>query len=452
MYLTINIIIFVLILLLLGKVYKLNNKWSLAKKVITGLIAGILFGSALHLFYGAHTPILNESIKWFDIVGRGYVSLLQMVVMPLIFISILCSVTKLNNASSLGKISALTISTLLIMTMIAAIIGIGITLLFHLTSEGLTQGVNELKRLDVLNNQHLAKISANNIPDMLVSFIPTNIFLDLTGARSTSIIAVVIFAAFLGVAALQLFKEDEHKEKAQKLVCMLDLLQAWTIRLVRVVMKLTPYGVFALMTKMVASSNLDEILKLGQFVIASYIAIGLMFVVHSIFVMFVGINPIKFFQKTSSVLAFAFTSRSSAATIPLSIETQHKQFGVPNSIASFAASFGATIGQNGCAGIYPAMLATMVAPTMGIHIDLSWIAILVVVVTFSSIGVAGVGGGATFAALIVLPIMGLPIELIALLISVEPLIDMGRTALNVSGAITAGITTSRLLHDVDDRD
>ncbi|GAB1440922.1 hypothetical protein MASR2M36_37070 [Providencia sp.] len=162
------------------------------------------------------------------------------------------------------------------------------------------------------------------------------------------------------------------------------------------------------------------------------------------------LNPIKFFKKAGPVLTFAFTSRSSAASIPLNIETQTRRFGIPESIASFSASFGATIGQNGCAGIYPAMLAVMVAPTMGINpFDPLWIATLVGIVTVSSAGVAGVGGGATFAALIVLPAMGLPVTLVALLISVEPLIDMGRTALNVSGSMTAGTVTSQLMGETD---
>jgi L-cystine uptake protein TcyP (sodium:dicarboxylate symporter family) len=150
------------------------------------------------------------------------------------------------------------------------------------------------------------------------------------------------------------------------------------------------------------------------------------------------------------VLTFAFTSRSSAATIPLSIEAQTLRLGVPQAIASFAASFGATIGQNGCAGLYPAMLAVMVAPTVGINpLDPLWIATLVGIVTLSSAGVAGVGGGATFAALIVLPAMGLPVTLVALLISVEPLIDMGRTALNVSGSMAAGTITSQVMGQTD---
>ncbi|MEQ4563197.1 MAG: cation:dicarboxylase symporter family transporter, partial [Acinetobacter sp.] len=191
--------------------------------------------------------------------------------------------------------------------------------------------------------------------------------------------------------------------------------------------------------------------------IASYLGLGIMFVVHAILLLFVGVSPAKFFKKVAPVLTFAFTSRSSAASIPLNIEAQTRRLGVPESIASFSASFGATIGQNGCAGLYPAMLAVMVAPTVGINtLDPVWIATLVGIVTLSSIGVAGVGGGATFAALIVLPAMGLPVTLVALLVSIEPLIDMGRTALNVNGSMTAGMVTSQILKqtdkDVFDRD
>ncbi|MGI9258915.1 MAG: cation:dicarboxylate symporter family transporter, partial [Gammaproteobacteria bacterium] len=146
------------------------------------------------------------------------------------------------------------------------------------------------------------------------------------------------------------------------------------------------------------------------------------------------------------VLTFAFTSRSSAATIPLNVETQVEELKVPVPVANLAATFGATIGQNGCAGIYPAMLAVMVAPTMGVNpLDPIFIATLVGIVAISSFGVAGVGGGATFAALIVLPAMGFPVVLVALLISIEPLIDMARTALNVSGSMTAGLMTSKFL-------
>lgn len=306
----------------------------------------------------------------------------------------------------------------------------------------------ETARLNAIQSNYVGKVADLSVPQLILSFVPKNPFADLTGANPTSIISIVIFSAFLGVAALKLLKEDV--EKGQRVLTAIDTLQGWVMKLVRLVMQLTPYGVLALMTKVVAGSNLQDIIKLGGFVVASYIALGIMFIVHGLLLAINGVSPLKYFRKVWPVITFAFTSRSSAASIPLNVEAQTRRLGVPESIASFSASFGATIGQNGCAGIYPAMLAVMVAPTVGINpLDPMWIATLVGIVTVSSAGVAGVGGGATFAALIVLPAMGLPVTLVALLISVEPLIDMGRTALNVNGSMTAGTLTSQWLRQTD---
>lgn len=440
--LILNIVAFVLLLALLSRFGR--NSWSLSKKVLIGLVIGVLFGLVLQLIYGENSATLKTSINWFNIVGNGYVQLLQMIVMPLVFVSILSAVARLHNASSLGKISVLTIGVLLFTTAISALVGVFVTGLFGLSAEGLVQGVQETARLSAIQSNYVGKVSDLSVPQLLLSFIPKNPFADLTGANPTSIISVVIFAAFLGVAALQLLKDDEVK--GQRVLVAIDTLQSWVMKLVRLIMKLTPYGVLALMTKVVAGSNLQDIIKLGSFVVASYLGLAMMFAVHALLLSVNGINPMRFFRKVWPVITFAFTSRSSAASIPLSVETQTRRLGVPESIASFAASFGATIGQNGCAGLYPTMLAVMVAPTVGINpFDPLWIATLVGIVTLSSAGVAGVGGGATFAALIVLPAMGLPVTLVALLISIEPLIDMGRTALNVNGSMTAGSLTSRWL-------
>ncbi|MCL9649650.1 L-cystine transporter [Pantoea agglomerans] len=446
--LTLNIVAFVVLLVLLSRFSRQN--WSLSKKVLTGLVIGVLFGLVLQLIYGENSAVVKESISWFNIVGNGYVQLLQMVVMPLVFVSILSAVARLHNASSLGKISVLTIGVLLFTTAISALVGVFVTGLFGLSAEGLVQGVQETARLSAIQSNYVGKVADLTVPQLVLSFIPKNPFADLTGASPTSIISVVIFAAFLGVAALQLLKDDEVK--GQRVLVAIDTLQSWVMKLVRLVMKLTPYGVLALMTKVVAGSNLQDIIKLGSFVVASYLGLAIMFGVHALLLSVNGINPMRFFRKVWPVITFAFTSRSSAASIPLSVETQTRRLGVPESIASFAASFGATIGQNGCAGLYPTMLAVMVAPTVGINpFEPLWIATLVGIVTLSSAGVAGVGGGATFAALIVLPAMGLPVTLVALLISIEPLIDMGRTALNVNGSMTAGSLTSRWLGMTDKR-
>lgn len=448
MLLFLNVSIFSILLLGLIYIHFHYKTWTLSRKVFIALVAGLLFGIILQIIYSANNPaIISQSVEWFNIVGNGYVKLLQMIVMPLIFVSILSAVAKLHDAASLGKISSFVISMLLLTTLIAAIVAIIVSLSFNLSANELTSGIQEQARAIKLQEIKSNTLDNLSVPAMLLSFLPSNPFQDLAGLRSTSIMGVVIFAIFLGIAALKLLKDNQ--EQGATLLSGIIILQQWIMKLVRMVIQLTPYGVFALMVKMSATSDAKSMLSLGLFIIASYIAILIMFIIHGVLVMLVGESFIGYFKKITTIMAFAFTSRSSAAAIPLNIQTQETRFGVPNSIASFSASFGAIIGQNGCAGIYPAMLAMMIAPTIGIDLNLQFLITLVFVVTISSIGVAGVGGGATYAALIVLPIMGLPIELVALLISIEPIIDMGRTALNVSGTMTSGIVTAHLLKQIN---
>ncbi|MFO1164668.1 MAG: L-cystine transporter [Paracoccus sp. (in: a-proteobacteria)] len=442
----INLILFAV---LLYGVFRLQGQnLSLSVRVLIALVLGTLFGIALQLIYGHDSTVVQTTINWTNIVGNGYVQLLQMIVMPLVFVAILNAVSKLHDASALGKISVLVLGTLLLTTAIAAAVGVVMSLSFGLTAEGLVQGAAETARLTTLESTYAPRVADLTVPQLILSFIPKNPFAELTGANPTSIIAVVVFAALLGVAAIRLVRRDA--EKGGQLLSLIDLMQSWITQLVRLIMALTPYGVLALMTKVAATSNAADIVNLGKFVIASYVGLAIMFGVHAILLAMTGVNPLTFFRKALPALSFAFSSRSSAATIPLNVETQTRRLGVPSTIASFSASFGATIGQNGCAGLYPAMLAVMVAPTVGINpLDPTWLLTLVAIVTLSSAGVAGVGGGATMAALIVLPAMGLPVTLVALLISIEPLIDMGRTALNVSGSMTAGTVTSQLLGQTD---
>ncbi|EKO3518080.1 L-cystine transporter [Vibrio fluvialis] len=425
-----------------------KKAYTLSRLVLLGLVLGSAFGLALQLIFGEGSSVIKETLSWVAIVGNGYVGLLKMVIMPLVLVSMISAVVKLDKNGSLGKISGLTIFILLFTTAIAALIGILITQAFGLTAAGLTEGARETARIAVLESR-ASTVADLTIPQMLLSFIPTNPFADLTGARSTSIIAVVIFGVLVGIAARKVMIEKEQLEAPIR--TFVEAIQSIVMRLVKMIMALTPYGIAALMAKVVATSSAADILNLLGFIVASYIAIALMFVVHGVLVSFVGVNPKTYFQKVWPVLTFAFTSRSSAATIPLNVEAQITKLNVSPAIANLSASFGATIGQNGCAGIYPAMLAVMVAPTMGVNpLDIQFILSLIAIITISSFGIAGVGGGATFAALIVLPAMGLPVTIAALLISIEPLIDMARTALNVSGAMTAGTITSRLLNETAD--
>jgi L-cystine uptake protein TcyP (sodium:dicarboxylate symporter family) len=431
-----------------GLLYVLQQRHvSFTKRVFTGLGLGIVLGAAIQALYGTGAPIIAQTNDYLDIVGTGYVKLLQMIVMPLIMVSIIQAILKLRDASSLGKISALTIGTLMVTTAVAAAIGILMAKVYGLSAVGLTSNAAELARGQYL----LGKLSTAqdvSLPTMILSFIPENPFLDMTGARKTSTIAVVLFSIFIGVSATGI--AGKKPEVFQKFSEFIHVAHVIVMRMVTLVLRLTPFGVFALITQVLARSSAQDILHLIDFVLASYSALILMFGVHLILIAAIGLNPLRYVKKIFPVLAFAFTSRTSAGAIPMSVQTQTARLGTPEGIANFAASFGSMMGQNGCAGIYPAMLAVMIAPTVGVDPFTSHFLLqLIGVVTIGSIGVAGVGGGATFAALIVLSALNLPVALVGLLISVEPLIDMGRTALNVSGSIAAGTFTSRMLGQTD---
>ncbi|MFV0559414.1 MAG: L-cystine transporter [Enterococcus sp.] len=439
------VLVFAALLYVFYRMQKRHAKFS--TRVFTALGVGIVFGGILQLIFGNDGDVITQSMQWIGVVGNGYVAFLQMLIMPLVFVSIVGAFTKMKVSEKLGKISATVLATLLGTTAIAALIGIGTTMLFGLQGAKFTEGAAETARIaDITQSQQ--SIQGATIPDQLLSFIPKNVFADLAGTRSTSTIAVVIFAAFVGVAYLGV-KRKSPKE-AEFFSNLIDSLYKIVMRIVTLVLRLTPYGVLALMTNVMATSDFVAIFNLGKFVLASYVALIAVLIVHSIILMSVKVSPIQYFKKALPVLSFAFTSRSSAGALPLNIETQTNALGVDDATANFSASFGISIGQNGCAGVYPAMLATIVAPAAGIDVfSIQFVLMLVAIVTISSFGVAGVGGGATFASLIVLGAMNLPVAIVGLVISVEPLIDMARTATNVSGSMVAGVVTSARIHELD---
>lgn len=438
-----NIVVLVALLVVLYALKKKHVKFS--NRVFIGLALGVVLGTALQFIYGIDSESLAETMPWYNIVGTGYVKLLQMIAMPLIFISILAAFTKITAGKNIGKAAALILAVLIGTTAISAAVGITSSIIFDLDASEIVQGQAETARGEALVER---SAEVTTLPDQILSMFPANPFSDLTGARSTSTIGVVIFAALLGIAYLKLRRKEE--EQAATVQKGIDAIYGLIMGVVRMVLQLTPYGVLAIMARTIATSDFQAIADLGKFVLASYAALIAMFVIHLIIIALTGLSPLQYVKKTGEVLLFAFTSRSSAGALPLNIATQTKRLGIPEGVANFAGSFGLSIGQNGCAGIYPAMLAFMIAPSVGIDpLSPSFIATLIFITAISSFGVAGVGGGATFAAIIVLSAMDLPIILAGILISVEPLIDMGRTALNVSGSMLSGIVSSRATKELD---
>lgn len=435
----INIIVLVIFIVILHMMARKHI--SFAKRVFTALGIGIVFGVLLHLVYGTHSNVITSTSDWFNIVGQGYVALLQMIVMPLIFISIVAAFTKIQIGEKFAKIGSLIFIFLIGTVTIAAIVGVVYALMFGLDASTINLGNAEQARGSEIAKQ-AKDLTAHTLPQQILELLPKNPFLDFTGQRATSTIAVVIFASFIGFAYLRVArKQPDHGELLKRAI---DAIYSLVMAIVTFVLRLTPYGVLAIMANTLSTSDFGAIWTLGKFLIASYAALITMYIIHLIILSLLGISPIRYIKKTLEVLIFAFTSRSSAGTLPLNVQTQTRRLGVPEGIANFAATFGLSIGQNGCAGIYPAMLAIMVAPVANVEIDLQFIVTLIAVVIISSFGVAGVGGGATFASILVLSTLNLPVALAGVLISVEPLIDMGRTALNVNDSMLAGTGTAKL--------
>lgn len=435
----INIIVLVIFIIILHMMARKHI--SFAKRVFTALGIGIVFGVLLHLVYGTHSNVITSTSDWFNIVGQGYVALLQMIVMPLIFISIVAAFTKTQIGEKFAKIGSLIFIFLIGTVTIAAIVGVVYALVFGLDASTINLGNAEQARRSEIAKQ-AKDLTAHTLPQQILELLPKNPFLDFTGQRATSTIAVVIFASFIGFAYLRVArKQPDHGELLKRAI---DAIYSLVMAIVTFVLRLTPYGVLAIMANTLSTSDFGAIWTLGKFLIASYAALITMYIIHLIILSLLGISPIRYVKKTLEVLIFAFTSRSSAGALPLNVQTQTRRLGVPEGIANFAATFGLSIGQNGCAGIYPAMLAIMVAPVANVEIDLQFIVTLIAVVIISSFGVAGVGGGATFASILVLSTLNLPVALAGVLISVEPLIDMGRTALNVNDSMLAGTGTAKL--------
>lgn len=435
----INIIVLVIFIVILHMMARKHI--SFAKRVFTALGIGIVFGVLLHLIYCTHSNVITSTSDWFNIVGQGYVALLQMIVMPLIFISIVAAFTKIQIGEKFAKIGSLIFIFLIGTVTIAAIVGVVYALVFGLDASTINLGNAEQARGSEIAKQ-AKDLTAHTLPQQILELLPKNPFLDFTGQRATSTIAVVIFASFIGFAYLRVArKQPDHGELLKRAI---DAIYSLVMAIVTFVLRLTPYGVLAIMANTLSTSDFGAIWTLGKFLIASYAALITMYIIHLIILSLLGISPIRYVKKTLEVLIFAFTSRSSAGALPLNVQTQTRRLGVPEGIANFAATFGLSIGQNGCAGIYPAMLAIMVAPVANVEIDLQFIVTLIAVVIISSFGVAGVGGGATFASILVLSTLNLPVALAGVLISVEPLIDMGRTALNVNDSMLAGTGTAKL--------
>lgn len=401
-------------LLLVLLYYLAKKKVSFGNRVMLAMLLGVVLGA-----------IFGPDAESVGVIGQIYVSLIKMVVMPLVMLSIVSSVTKLSDPGQLKKIGMKTVSLFLATTTIAATIGLGVALVMDPGA-----GIQFTKD---------ASFEAREIPafkDVLLDLVPSNPINEMAEGK---VVPVIIFTTFVAVA---LAVEGARKPEVIKPVK--DFINGAMIimfRVVKMVIKLTPYGVFGLMTAVAAKYGLAALLPLGKVIIAVYVACILhMVLTYGGLLAFVArVNPFRFFKKIYPVMVVAFTTRSSYATLPVNLEVIKKRVKVSDKIASFVAPLGATINMNGCGGLYPAIVAIFVARVFGIELGIMDYILLIATATVASVGVAGVPGPASISTTVVLTTMGLPLEGMAIVLGVDAIIDMARTTVNATGTTVSSL-------------
>lgn len=388
-------------------------------------------------------------MTFMSIVSGIYINLLKLIVIPLIFISIATAIINARGNANLGKKVSKVIGVLLITVGIAAAVGVFTSLILQIDGQSLVQGyqnASDVTERAASLTEKSSSLGSMSIADLILATVPSD-FSFFVGAGDTAALSTVLFGMFLGYSFLQVDKR--YPEKVALFSDILNTTKEVILSMVREILKLTPFAIVALMASFMATTDFLGMSQLLLFVIGTYVAIIIMYIIHLLILTMFKLNPVKFAKKTYPVLLFGFGSRSSMAALTLNTQTQKDELGVDAMSADLSATFGVTIGQNGCAGIYPAMVAVMAMQATGGDITIGWLLMLVIVIAISSFGIAGVGGGASFAAIAVLSIMGLPVTMAAILISVEPLLDMARTALNISDGMLTGVLVSKMDKQLD---
>ncbi len=442
LYLTdIKTILFIVVLFALFFVMKQmeKKKVKFSTRMLSATGIGLVLGLLIQVVGGfpeapLEVPFIAEINKWYGLFANGFMDLLKMLVIPLIFVSIMRVIINMKQGENLGKLTARTLGLLVGTTAIAAIIGLVVGNLFQL-------GVNSHL---VAGEATIREVSS--LVDTLRGLLPSN---PIASMANGNVVAVVIFAAFLGLATKRQTKKYYDIVKP-----FIDLVEAFykiILSVAMTIIKWMPYAVIALLANTIAGRGMAALGEAIDFILATYIGVALMFVVHLILIALSGLNPFRYVKNVLDALVLAFTSRSSLGTLPVSIEKLTDNVGLDNGTATFVGSLGSNAGMNGCAGIYPALVAITVANMTGTPIDMTFIVMLVIVIALASFGIAGLPGSATMAISVVLSGMGMGeyFPLIAGIIAIDPILDMGRTMLNVNGTLTTAVLVGKSFNKID---
>lgn len=421
--------------LLIG-IYALQKKGtSFAKLVMAGTVLGALLGLAMQIAAGfpekpMDVVFIKEATKWYSLVGGGFIDLIRMLVVPLVFVSIVTVVFRMSEDADIKKLVSLTVVVSLGMVSIAAIVGLTLGSVFGLGLDaGTVEGASKMREVKPMVDTFRALIPNNPVKAM----------------ADTSVISVVIFAFIFAAIARTIRQQTEEKlEITKRFFEELHKIVFW---MADFIIGLMPYGIVALLASTLAQRGFPAIIDMGLFIVLLYAGLAIMFIAQSILLTANGISPVPYFKKATAPLALAFTSRSSMGVLPLTIETLVKRLGVSEQTANTVGSWSTTAGMQGCAGVFPALVVVYIANIAGIDMDITFYIMSVIVIAIGSIGIAGVPGTATMAASVSLSGTGLGAYFVAIspILAIDPIIDMGRTMLNVSGAMTNAIVVDKLL-------
>lgn len=410
----VNVISLLVSLVLLVFLHFLKKKKvSFGNRVLLAMVLGVAVGA-----------IFSKNTLYIQPLGAMYVSLIKMLVIPLVTSSVISSITSLESTDKLKNVGLKTIGWLMGTTALATVIGIVTALVFNLGA-----GVKFVKD---------DAFQAREIPtfmQVLVDMVPSNPISEMANGE---IIPVIIFSILIGVAII--IEGTRKPETVKPVKALVNSFAQIMFRITKMVLKITPYGVFGLMVTVAAKYGLSSLLPLGKVIIAVYVACIIQIaLVHGSLLTFVAkVNPVRFFKKIYPAQVVAFTTRSSYGTLPATMKSLTNRVKISEKVASFVAPMGATMGMNACGGLYPVMAAVFVAKVFGHDLTLVNYITLIILTTVASIGTAGVPGTASIMTTVVLAGMGLPVEGLAMLLGIDTIVDMARTATNVTGtAVTA---------------
>ncbi len=373
-----------------------KKKVKFSTRTIYATIIGLILGVIIQLVAGlpenpAEVTWLQEVTKWYGLFGSGFMDLLKMLVVPMVFVSILRVIINMGEGDDLGKLTFKSLGMLLMTTALAAIVGIVVGNVMKL-------GVGT----DVVATADTELREITPLVDTLRGLLPSN---PVASMADGNIVAIIIFATFLGLAVKRLSKK--YLDIIKPFIDLVEAFYKIIVSVAMTVIKFMPYAVVALLANTITARGLASMISVVQFIVALYISVAIMFVIHLIIIALNGLNPITYIKNAAEPLLLAFTSKSSSGTLPVTIEALTDKQGVEEGVASFTASLGANMGMNGCAGIYPELMAVTIANMAGVEMNASFYAMLLVVITISSLGIAGLPGTATMAVSVVLSGVGI---------------------------------------------